>query len=310
MHTTTVQSELITILPITGERVYSTNYLPLPEQDFNAVYTIQLNIIEQQTVQTNLQYQVQTKYITAHQKIGSNPVLQISKQNFLINGKVLETAIDISNITAASALYPLVLQLDTNNVVQGIKQYEHIKKRWQNIKTSLLQQYNGELFDDYMQEMENTIHNVEKLAAVLQRDVFIHIYTMPIYTTYNIFAQNLGNDKEKQGSPTWMPQVAGQHEVLYDSQWCLKTKLYRNNNIQILGKGNLIDDRDTAELTSLALYTEEEQKIQRKESVTGNWNGEWLLDAVNRHISQANCTCSINMPLYKKQWTIQINKID
>lgn len=119
---------------------------------------------------------------------GSNnePLFQIDRTSeVFINEAIPELLADRLAYEAGKVFYPLVISADKNGGFETVYNHGEILKRWPKIKSKLLSNFDGELTDHYIANMEKLLAIPLSLTNVFgKNDWFINTFFKPIYKVY------------------------------------------------------------------------------------------------------------------------------
>ncbi|OXA85641.1 hypothetical protein [Flavobacterium hercynium] len=102
-----------------------------------------------------------------------------------VNEKEPEMVVEQLADATSKALYPIVLSLNKNGQIHEILNIEAIQKRWELLKPSILQYYNGgNVITQLITSFERSIQSAPLLKRNLEEHPFYTIYFAPIYQDY------------------------------------------------------------------------------------------------------------------------------
>jgi hypothetical protein len=101
-----------------------------------------------------------------------------------INGKMPDTMMEELAIKTAEVLYPLKIVVDEFGKWIDIHNYNEIESRWERIKNEILDYYEGEVADAYIEKTENSLENSETLLESLRSDYFLRAFFNGIHVEY------------------------------------------------------------------------------------------------------------------------------
>lgn len=121
-------------------------------------------------------------------KPGTNnePLFLIERTSeVFVNECIPELVADRLAYEAGKVFYPLIISVDNNGGFERVYNHEEILKRWPRIKSKLLSNFDGELTDHYIANMEKLLAIPLSLTNVFgKNDWFINTFFKPIYKVY------------------------------------------------------------------------------------------------------------------------------
>lgn len=103
-----------------------------------------------------------------------------------VNDKEPEMVVEQLADATSKALYPIVLSLNKNGQIHEILNIEAIQKRWEFLKPSILQYYNGgTVITQLITSFERSIQSAPLLKRNLEEHPFYSIYFASIYQDYS-----------------------------------------------------------------------------------------------------------------------------
>jgi len=112
-------------------------------------------------------------------------LIQINRStDIYINGKVPDTIMSELAVKTAEVLYPLKIVVDGFGKWMDIYNYSEIEDRWGRIKGELLDYYEGEVVETYIEHTENALENAETLLASIRSDYFLRTFFNGIHMSY------------------------------------------------------------------------------------------------------------------------------
>ena len=101
-----------------------------------------------------------------------------------INGLPPSSLIEKLGAKNAEMLYPLKIVVDKFGKWVDIYNYDEIESRWGNLKNEILDYYEGELTEAYIDHTEKTLTNSDTLLRSLRSDYFFRTFFNGIYVGY------------------------------------------------------------------------------------------------------------------------------
>lgn len=101
-----------------------------------------------------------------------------------INGKIPDTLMDGLAAKTAEVLYPLKIVVDEFGKWIDVHNHGEIESRWEMIKSEILDYYEGEVVEKYIEHVESTLENSERLLSSLRSDYFLRAFFNGIHVGY------------------------------------------------------------------------------------------------------------------------------
>lgn len=173
-------------MDIANKKIYypgkSALHLEWPtEQSVN--YSVVIHFDEEQE-SNEVKYQLR---ITRLKHVDKGQALfQIERiSDVFINETLPDLIADRLAYATGKVFYPLVISVDHNGGFRNIYNYNEIFNRWPSVKNKVLNDFEGDLVEDYLLKMERQLSNQDKLQlAFLNHDWFLHTFFRPIYKEY------------------------------------------------------------------------------------------------------------------------------
>ncbi|PKB18732.1 LysM peptidoglycan-binding domain-containing protein [Flavobacterium sp. 5] len=187
-----------------------------------------------------------------------------------INGKAPDTMMSELALKAAEVLYPLKIVVNEYGKWIDIHNYNEIENRWGRIKREILDYYEGEVAEAYIEHTENALENSETLLASISSDYFLRVFFNGIhlgYTSDYSFKNEISFPLEKE------------EESMFKVQQKIAQHLDDSDLIKVEQKGDYIDLSDGIQ------YGYAPWK--------GNYNAAFFLNSDSYCIEKINLECSI-----------------
>ena len=101
-----------------------------------------------------------------------------------INGKIPDTMMDGLAAKTAEVLYPLKIVVDEFGKWIDIYNHTEIEGRWGKIKSEILDYYEGEVVEKYIEHVERTLESSERVLSSLRSDYFLRAFFNGIHVGY------------------------------------------------------------------------------------------------------------------------------
>ncbi|XZF14365.1 hypothetical protein ACTHGU_21495 [Chitinophagaceae bacterium MMS25-I14] len=122
-----------------------------------------------------IQYNIAIEFIRREKK---HYVVQLNRTDVESNGEQ-NHAYELAK-HCGQTLYPLECLINEQAEIISVHNHKEIINRWLKESVLIKQYYAGETADDYIAQTEETLMMPEKLLEVLQNDLFLKIYFMPV----------------------------------------------------------------------------------------------------------------------------------
>jgi hypothetical protein len=187
-----------------------------------------------------------------------------------INGKIPDTMMDGLAAKTAEVLYPLQIVVDEFGKWVDIYNHHEIERRWGKNKSEILEYYEGEVVEKYIEHVECTLESSERLLTSLRSDYFLRAFFNGIHVGYTAdygFEKDLSFPLQKETESVFRVQ----HKIF--------PNLDDTGYIRIEQKGNYTD------LGFGFLYGNALLKV--------NYNAVYFLNSDSYFIEKMNLECNI-----------------
>lgn len=192
------------------------------------------------------------------------------ESDIYINGRLSDTMMSGLAVKTAEVLYPLKIVVDGSGKWIDIYNYSEIDNRWGKTKSEILDYYEGEVVESYIEHTEYVLENSERLLESLRSDYFLRTFFNGIHVEYTAdygFQNDLLFPLEKET------------ESVFRVQHKMAPNLDDAGFIKIEQKGNYIDSGFGF------LYGYTPQKV--------NYSAVYALNSDNYTIERMNIECNI-----------------
>ncbi|WP_406824869.1 hypothetical protein [Pedobacter sp. KACC 23697] len=174
-------------MDISNKKIYysGVNALRLEwPADLSAHYGVLITFNEGEGNANEVKYEVRVTRLKPG-KTGQ-PLFQIDRiSDVFINEIPPDLIADKLAYELGKVFYPLVITVNQNGGFQSIYNHEEILKRWQSVKKNVLDNFEGQLVEDYVCRMEKQLSNPDQITlAFVNNDWFIHTFFKPVYKEY------------------------------------------------------------------------------------------------------------------------------
>lgn len=196
--------------------------------------------------------------------------------------------------------YPLQLIVSKEGQILKINNHKEIVGNWKKIKTTILQEYEGEIIENYISHYEKNIASEKTLKKFLLKDLFLKTYFNHLYGNY---APNFQINKQYS-----FPIISKIKDVDYKIQQKIDPFLTQEGKIEIQIMGKSFDKR-----TQLDYETYLDEPFFTANNVNpiveGNFEAKYILNGVTYIIEKANLKCDLQTIDYENI-TVLINLVD
>ena len=170
---------------------YCINFNP---KNSNLKYSVEIDIDD--NVDLNIiSYNVQVNY--SKEPINKYYLAKVIITNFRLNFQTPDAVMEILALKCRESIEKCIFRINSKNEIIEIENHQEILERWSEIKESLKQENEGEIFEIYISIFENNILNKDSLLIKLKKNLFINQYFFPIF---NEPYHNLNKNNDEQFS--------------------------------------------------------------------------------------------------------------
>ncbi|WP_409417023.1 peptidoglycan-binding protein LysM [Flavobacterium sp. PS2] len=199
-------------------------------------------------------------------------LFEINKaSNIYINAEKPDTMMDELGAKTAEILYPLKIVVDGTGKWVDIYNYNEIVTRWEDTKREILDYYEGEVTNAYIEHTEYALESSETLLASLSSDYFLRAFFNGIHVGYTAnysFENKISFPLEKN------------EESLFTVEQKVAPYLEVSGLIKVEQKGTYIDSSFDESFGF--------------EPWEGNYRATYFLDSDTYCIENMNLECSID----------------
>lgn len=188
-----------------------------------------------------------------------------------INGKVPDTKMNELAAKTAEVLYPLEIVVDEFGKWVAVYNHNEIESRWEKIKNEILDYYEGEVVETYIEHIEYALESADTLFELLASDYFLRAFFNGIHIGYTAdysFKNEITFPLEKN------------KESVFKVEQKVASHLDEEGLIKVEQKGDYIDSGLEIDL-GYAPWK-------------GNYSAAYFLDADSYYIEKMNLECSID----------------
>jgi hypothetical protein len=214
----------------------------------NKTYTV-LYVFGEDEEKTTLSFQVNTQFLGKYKDSFVYGVNR--KPACFVNEEQASSFSDELALKTVQALYPLHIRVDVTGKWQEVMNLNDIRRKWKDYKAPLLDYYEGEWIDAYLQEMEKTITSPTLLQLALEQDLFLNTFFSGIHINYY--------DKFKAPKDDFIPLIPHCKPVKYSGEIEVQKYVNELDTVDIIFQGTLTDTRGIADFENnndYAVYNE------------------------------------------------------
>ena len=192
----------------------------------------------------------------------------------------------------ASVLYPLEIIVDENGKWQEVFNHEEIANRWPKIREKILEEYEGEWVENYLELSETSLLSQNNLTESLSKDWFLNAYFGGIYVNYN----SKLICKKDENFPI-LPNISpANYEVKQKIEEYLDD--YKLINIETIGV--LSDVRSKSDFEGDFDFPYYSMLNPEEEKAVGKFRAKYFLKPNNHQIESMFLECSIDLEIPRK----------
>ncbi|MXO05611.1 LysM peptidoglycan-binding domain-containing protein [Flavobacterium sp. HBTb2-11-1] len=160
----------------------ASNYtLPFVADKINNDYQVNYTTVFGDAVDT-IEMKVSVKWLATDRN--NYHLFEINKGSIYVNNSIPDTIMDELAAKTAAVLYPLKIVVDQSGKWVDIYNYDEIENRWKDTKDEVLDYFEGEVAENYIEQTEYALENSETLLSSLASDYFLRAFFSGIYVGY------------------------------------------------------------------------------------------------------------------------------
>jgi hypothetical protein len=201
----------------------------------------------------------------------------------------------------AYAFYPLTIIVNKKGKWVDIHNYDTIKERWENTKTEILQEYQGEVIEEWLDIYDLQIANKSAIIKALSSDWFIRAFFNGINTQYKkelVFENDI-----------YFPISTKTSDVKFKVDQKIEPYLDSYNQIKITQKGIIADTRTKEDFEGDTDFPYDTLSIEEPENAEGTYTATYFLNPNNYCVESLILECTIALAVPQKV-TVQISNLD
>ncbi|WP_395075661.1 hypothetical protein [Flavobacterium sp.] len=249
----------------------SGQFLPFNPSTKKIMYSVMYTIFQDSKINT-IEFETSVKCVEKlNNKLFLFEVNRLSKT--FINQEEANSIADELAEKVAQVIYPLKIIIDNSGKWIDIQNFEIIVKRWKKNKKRILQEYQGDWVEKYLDLNEQTLSNKSNFKEAISKDWFLTTYFAEIYVNYTAILKI-----EKELKFPILPQCDSlQYKVEQ------KIEMYRDesNRVNIELNGNINEARGKTDLENKLNFPYYFSSNPELEKVEGTFCTKYFLDQEN-----------------------------
>jgi len=242
--------------------------LPFVPERIDKKYKVQYTTEVGQEIDT-IEMEVTVKWMASDKN--RFHLFEINRKSIYINNEVPDTVMDELAAKTAEVLYPLKIVVDESGKWIDIYNYDEIESRWKGKKEEILDYYEGEVTENYIDHTETAFESAVTLFKSISSDYFLRAFFNGVHINYTA-DYALKNE-------VYFP-LEKDEESLFKVKQKIDPFLDESFFVKVEQKGEYVD-----------AVTESNFGF---EPWKGNYSATYLLDADNYGIEKINLECSID----------------
>ena len=233
------------------------------------------------------------------EKIGDNYLFSITQKSYQFNEELENSKVYSLSQKCMIGIYPIKILINKNGQFVKLSDFKSFKKKWENHKKLLLEEYTDEFGVQYIQKMNHTINNEVEVNNMLKNNFLLNIFFFPIYN-------NFYNELYISNQEVRIPIIDGDSGVLFEIENSIKLVDDEGESYKINQSGKCIDKR----LYNQILSKSEFALNNNSAPIDGRVLGEYTLNRVTKLIESIHSEYYLFLPEGKQVTTIIIKKVN
>ncbi|WP_433829341.1 LysM peptidoglycan-binding domain-containing protein [Flavobacterium anhuiense] len=247
----------------------ASNYkLPFIADKINKNYKVQYITVDGDEVDT-LEMEMSVKWLATDKN--RFHLFEINRSSIYVNNEMPNTVMDELARKTAQVLYPLKIVVDESGKWIAVYNYNEIDSRWKHSKDKVLDYFEGQVAEKYIDETEYALQNTDTLFSFLASDYFLRAFFNGIYIGYTA---DFSFKNE-----VFFPLVKDE-EAKFEVEQKINPLLDEFNLIKVEQKGHYVDDGSEANFGF--------------DPWTGSYNASYFLDEHSYCIEKINLECLVD----------------
>lgn len=251
------------------------------------LYQVKNQIFSQKKIY-KYNYQIEVKYI---KKVKENYWFEVNKLNKVKDNKLDGNLYNVIEKTE-EVFYPLQLLISEEGNLIEIYKHEEIVERWPKLKTSILEEFEGIVIENYLLYYEKNIFDKEKLQTLLFKDVFLNTYFSQVYIDYS--------SQYNVKRPLYFPLISRIKDVEYEVEQKIDPYVSKEKQIHIEINGHVNDKRVKLDFESnldMPFFSRFENS---NEKVEGKFKAKFNLNSNKFFIEKAELISELELDSIQK----------
>jgi hypothetical protein len=157
------------------------NKLPFLPHEISKEYKVEYTTEVGDQIDT-IEIEVSVKWLASDKN--KFHLFEINRQSIYINNEIPDTVMDELAAKTATVLYPLKIVVDESGKWIDIHNYSEIIGRWQDVKAQILDYYEGEIIQIYIEQTESALENIDTLLKSMASDYFLRAFFNGLHVVY------------------------------------------------------------------------------------------------------------------------------
>jgi hypothetical protein len=265
--------------PLAKFEGYKLSFLPTKKKlNYGVMYTITEGEKESNTIK----YEASVEYKGADKNGFYYTIDRLS--NTFVNDEETSSIAEELAEKVARVIYPLVIVTNETGKWITIDNFKDIQKRWEKVKKSILNEYEGDWVEEYLELTAESLEEESSLVQSLSNDWFLTAYFGGLYTYYTQYFkfQNI----------LTFPIIANINPLVYEVEHSTDEYLDEYRQLVIDQKGVLVDERAKADIENqlnfpyYGLYPDAPK-------AKGEFKAKYFLNENDNNIESLYLDCSI-----------------
>lgn len=280
------EKELSLIPKVTFEKPFALSLKPLQNKvNYGVMYTITTGK-ESNTIK------FEASVLFKGQTDSKDFIFEIDRiSKIFINDEETATIADELAEKTSKVLYPIEIIVSQDGKWTGINNYKEIHTRWEKIKEKILDEYEGEWVEKYLQENEQTLEEESNLLNALKKDWFLNSYFNGIYTYYT--------PKFSFENNTTFPILTNCDAVNYKVNQKISEYLDEYGLIKIEQNGTVFEERSKSDLQNESNIAYYGALYPNEDTAEGNFRSLYFLNGKTNTIESLYLECSLKVEIEK-----------
>jgi hypothetical protein len=237
----------------------------------NDSYGVMHTITDGDEVNT-IKFEIAIKFL---KRIQQHTVFEINRiSDLFVNDEQVNTIADELAAKVSEVLYPLQLMVNEKGKWVSVYNYDTILSRWEKQKEKILNEFEGEWVEDYLEQNNFTLSDEDLLNNALKKDWSLYAFFNDIYINYtNKYEINKGIS---------FPLLPENEPVKFYVKQNVNKYLDEDKMVQIKIQGNVKDNRSVLDFVygyNVPVYEAEFGSIDK---LSGEYYATYFLNEHNK----------------------------